>query len=223
MFLKIAGVTSLSILTLMSPTNSNTRPESSMPAASADGATTFAGMSDQFMKESMALSPSNASAMGYHKHVDPKTSKTIELDAQLDDLSVAGMERQRQFYAKWRERFRTETPLSSLNPQDAADWQLIDDQIALNLLELERIQTYRHNPTVAVELIGNAMFLPLTQDYAAKDIRVGHVLSRIREIPKLLDEVKKYLSDTDPTFVKTAIEENDGNIDLIEHLVKEQI
>ena len=39
-------------------------------------------------------------------------------------------------------------------PEDAADWRLIDDQIGQQLLEFDRIQNYRHNPTVYVELLG---------------------------------------------------------------------
>ena len=108
-------------------------------------------------------------------------------------------------------------------PQDAADWQLIDDQIGLNLLEFDKIQNYRHNPTVPVELIGNALFLPLTQSYAPHEVRLGHVLSRVRQIPRLLDQVKAYLSDADPIFISTAISENDGNIDLIQNEIAKEI
>ena len=53
------------------------------------------------------------------------------------------------------ERFHTETPVVSLDPQDAADYRLIDDQISQNLLELDHIQNYKHNPTVYVELLGS--------------------------------------------------------------------
>ena len=130
-------------------------------------------MTDQFVKDSLALSPVNASQAGYHKHKDPKTGKTIDLDAQLDDVSPQGMAAQEKFYREWRQRFQTETPVASLNAQDAADYRLIDDQIALNLLEFEHIQSYKHNPTGYVEMIGNAMFLPLTQEYASKEVRVG--------------------------------------------------
>ena len=201
-------------------------PQETNPAGKASdrsAAQKFAELSDQFMKDSLALSPSGASQAGYHKHVDPKTGKTIELDALLDDMSLEAMAEQRAFYQHWRERFHNETPVSALDPQDAADWQLIDDQIGLNLLEFDKIQSYRHNPTVPVELIGNALFLPLTQDYAPHDVRVGHVLSRVEAIPRLLTQVKQYLGDSDPVFVSTAIEENDGNIDLIEHTIAAEI
>jgi len=197
--------------------NSDARPSGASPAQK------FAELSDQFMKDSLALSPTSASAAGYHKHVDPKTGKTIELDALLDDMSLEAMAEQRAFYQNWRERFRNETPVSALDAQDAADWQLIDDQIGLNLLEFDKIQNYRHNPTAPVELIGNALFLPLTQDYASLDVRVGHVLSRVSAIPRLLTQVKRYLGDSDPIFITTAIQENDGNIDLIENMIASEI
>src|SRR6202046_674164 len=201
-------------------------PQETNPAGKASdrsAAQKFAKLSDQFMKDSLALSPSGASQAGYHKHVDPKTGKTIELDALLDDMSVEAMADQRAFYQRWREKFRNETPVSALDPQDAADWQLIDDQIGLNLLEFDKIQNYRHNPTVAVELIGGALFSPLTQNYAPHDVRLGHVLSRVAAVPRLLTQVKQYLSDTDPIFISTAIEENDANIDLIKTKIPAEI
>jgi uncharacterized protein (DUF885 family) len=175
----------------------------------------FAALSDQFMKDSLALSPVSASAAGYHTHLDSKTGQKIELDALLDDLSLESIAQQRAFYAAWRDRFHTETPVSSLDPEDAADWQLIDDQIGLNLLEFDKIQNYRHNPTVVVELIGNALFLPLTQTYAPHDVRIAQVLDRIQQIPRLLEQVKPYLADSDPIWITTAIQENQGNVELI--------
>jgi uncharacterized protein (DUF885 family) len=192
-------------------------------AQSAASSTKFAALSDRFMKESLALSPTSASAAGYHVHIDPRTGKKIELDAELDDLSLKAMDEQRAFYVRWRQRFRSETPLAALNPQDAADWSLIDDQISLNLLEFDEIRNYRHNPTVPVELIGNALFLPLMQNYAPLETRVSHVLSRMRQIPRLLDQVKAYLGDADPIYISTAVSENEGNLDLIEHDIAGQI
>jgi uncharacterized protein (DUF885 family) len=204
------------------PTNSQ---QSGQPydASHAAAAQKFAALSDQFMKDSLALSPSSASAAGYHSHLEAKTGKTIALDAELDDLSFESIARQRAFYANWRERFRNETPPSALDPEDAADWQLVDDQIGLNLLEFDRIQSYKHNPTVVVELIGNALFLPLTQNYAAHDVRVGHVLARVSQIPRLLAQVQPYLTNSDPIWISTAVEENAGNIDLIENTLAAEI
>jgi uncharacterized protein (DUF885 family) len=176
----------------------------------------FSQMSDEFVKNSLALSPVSASQAGYHKHTDPKTGKTIDLDAQLDDVSATGVAAQQTFYRDWRKRFQQETPIESLNPQDAADFRLIDDQIGLNLLEYDTIQNYKHNPTVYVELLGSGLFLPLTQEYASKEVRVGDVISRIEQIPRFLDQAKSQLTDADPIFISTAIDENEGNISLVD-------
>jgi uncharacterized protein (DUF885 family) len=179
----------------------------------------FAKLSEDFIHQTLALSPSTASQAGYHQHVDPKTGKTIALDALLDDVSPAGVAEQRRVYAQFRERFRTETPLATLGVEDAADWQLIDDQIALTLLEFDRIQNYKHNPTDYVELLGSALFQPLTDDYAPQDVRLGHILSRISATPRFLEQARGQLVDADPIFIKVAIEENEGNVDLIGHTI----
>jgi len=209
--------------TLMTLQPSNSQQQRQLSDASQAASRKFAALSDQFMKDSLALSPSSASAAGYHTHRDAKTGKTIALDAVLDDLSLESIAQQRAFYADWRERFHKETPAAALDPEDAADWQLVDDQIGNNLLEFDRIQSYKHNPTVVVELIGNALFLPLTQNYAAHDVRVGHVLARVGQIPRLLAQVQPYLSDSDPVWISTAVQENAGNIDLVEHMLAAEI
>ena len=192
----------------MSPNKTSTNPK-------------FLALCDQFVKESLALSPVGASQAGYHKHVDPKTKKTVELDAELDDVSAKAFAEQLRFYREWRQRFQKDTPIASLNAEDAADYRLIDDQISLALLELEKIQNYKHNPTVFVELLGNGLFLPLTQDYAPKDVRVGHVISRIAQIPRFLDQAKSQLADADPVYISTAVDENEGNIGQVDDLAKE--
>jgi uncharacterized protein (DUF885 family) len=179
----------------------------------------FSKLCEEFIHETLALSPTSASQAGYHEHVDPKTGKTIALDALLDDSSPAGIAEQRRIYGLWRERFRSEVPKASLNSEDAADWQLIDDQIGQNLLEFDRIQNYRHNPTGYVELVGNALFQPLTDDFASESVRLNDILSRVAAIPVFLNQARSELLDSDPIFIKVAVEENDGNIDLIQSTI----
>jgi uncharacterized protein (DUF885 family) len=179
----------------------------------------FAKLSEDFIHETLALSPSSASQAGYHKHVDPKTGRTIALDSLLDEVSPAGIAEQRRVYSQWRERFHTETPVASLGAEDAADWRLIDDQIGLNLLDLDRIQNYKHNPTGYVELLGSALFQPLTDEYAAEPARLGDVLSRVAATPTFLDQARSELVDADPIFIKVAVQENEGNIDLIQDTI----
>jgi uncharacterized protein (DUF885 family) len=220
----ILVVISLAIAsTASAQTRSDAAARQSRTKATLQAGQAFAALADRFVKESLALSPVSASYAGYHKHPRGKGGEMIELDAQLDDVSPTAFAEQRRFYSEWRERFKKEAPLSSLGLQDAADWRLIDDQIARNLLELDRIQNYKHNPTVFVELIGNGLFLPLSQQYAPQETRVGHVVSRIEQIPRFLEQARQALVDADPIFIKVAGEESDGNVDLIEKTVAAEV
>lgn len=218
--LRLVVVTLLLTTTVMAQA---TRKKATRHAPARPKPVSFAALSEQFIHDSLALSPSSASQAGYHRHLDRRTGKTIELDALLDDLSPAAITAQRRFYQAWRGRFRKETPLASLQVQEAADWRLIDDQITFALLELDRIQSYRYNPTGYVELVGNALFQPLTDEYAPKDVRLGHVLSRMAAVPRLLDQARQNLVEADPIFVKVAVEENDGNVELIEKTIGGEI
>ena len=186
------------------------------PAKAAPG--NFDNMAARFMYESLALSPINASQAGYHQHKGAN-GKLVELDAQLDEVSPAAVDAQRQFYLRWRQRFNA-LPATSLNREQKADLELIRDTIDLALLEFDHIQSYRHDPTIYVEAIGSALFLPMTQNYASPEVRLGHVVSRIEQIPRFLHQARQALADGDPIKTSTAIEENAGNIDLVRNDVK---
>ena len=54
-------------------------------------------------------------------------------------------------------------------------------------------------------------------------MRLGQILSRISQIPRFLSQAKQVLVDSDPIFIKVAIEENTGNVDLITDTIANQI
>src|SRR5262249_44884644 len=149
----------------------------------------------------------------YHRH------EGKSLDETIDDFSPAGIAAQRQFYNGFRarlERWNT----SSLAPEERADLQIVSDQIALGLLELDRIQGYRHNPTMYVELIGNGLFNLFVLEYAPNPQRIRHIIARLGRIPALLEQAKQNLADSPGIWTTVAIDENQGNIDLIDKEIR---
>src|SRR5438105_453744 len=64
----------LVLLLFVSSAMAQTTPQTSSQATSH-----FAQLADEFMKATLALSPTNASQAGYHKHVE--NGRTRELDA----------------------------------------------------------------------------------------------------------------------------------------------
>ena len=65
----------------------------------------FDGIVDDFVLDSLALSPSNATQAGYHSH------HGVSLDDRLDDFSAAGIDARRALLA------RTEARLAALKPE----------------------------------------------------------------------------------------------------------
>src|SRR5690242_7564492 len=112
---------------------------------------TFDQLSRELIYGSLALSPVAATANGYHQN------NGVPLDELLDDYSAAGLDEQRQFYQGMQTRFAA-LNTASLDKEQQADLALIQDNLGLQLLELDTIQSYKHNPTIYVELAGNALF-----------------------------------------------------------------
>jgi uncharacterized protein (DUF885 family) len=169
----------------------------------------FDQLVNDFVLDSLALSPSGATQAGYHSH------HGVSLDDELDDFSAAGLDAQRHLLS------RTETSLSALkldalDAEQRADARIMRDAIGASRLELDEIQSFRHNPTVYVELVGNALYTHYTLNYAPERQRFGHIIARLKRIPTLVQQAQSNLIDAPDIWNRVAREENAGNIDLID-------
>ena len=173
----------------------------------------FSKLTDDFVYGELALSPVAATSAGYHQH------RGESLDEKLDDFSRSGISEQRAFCRDIRDRLQS-IKLDSLSPEDRADYDMIQDQLALQLLELNHIQSFRHNPTVYVELVGNALFNPFVLEYAPKPKRYGQIIKRLQRVPILIQQGHENLVDAPAVWTRVAQQENDGNIELIDHTLR---
>jgi uncharacterized protein (DUF885 family) len=175
----------------------------------------FASLTDDFVYGSLALSPVSATSAGYHEH------KGVNLDEQIDDFSAAGIDQQHKFYSDLHNRLAA-IQQDSLSAEDRADFEIIDNNVNLSLLEFEKIQSYRHNPTVYVELVGNALFNPFVLEYAPIDKRYRAIIQRLQKIPALVQQGETNLMDSPEIWNRVAREENEGNLDLIDKALREK-
>ena len=182
------------------------------PAAKPD----LTSLTDDFVYGSLALSPASATSAGYHQH------KGVNLDEQLDDYSAAGIDQQHKFYSDFHNRLAA-IQQDSLSAEDRADFQIIDNQVNLSLLEFEKIQSYRHNPTEYVELVGNALFNPFVLEYAPLDQRYRAIIQRLQKIPALMQQGQANLMDAPEIWNRVAREENEGNLDLIDKTLRAKV
>jgi uncharacterized protein (DUF885 family) len=176
----------------------------------------FSKLTEEFVYGSLALSPVSATVAGYHEH------QGVRLDEKLDDYSQIGIQEQRRFFSGFRDRLALIKP-ESLTPEESADFQIIQNQVELALLDLTRIHSFRHNPTVYVELVGNALFNPFVLEYAPPETRFRHIIQRLFKVPELMQQARMNLTDSPEVWNRVAQEENDGNIDLIDKTLRERV
>jgi uncharacterized protein (DUF885 family) len=167
-----------------------------------------------FVYGSLALSPVSATATGYHEH------NHVPVDEILDDYSAAGIDAQRRFYLDIRSRIAG-LENTSLDQEQKADLEIIRNNAGIALLELDEIQSFKHNPTVYVELAGNALFSPYVLNYAPKEKRFAQITRRLEKMPALFAQAKSNLVDAPEVWNRVARDENKGNIELIDKTLRE--
>ena len=178
------------------------------------GPAEFEALRSEFVYETLALSPVSATAAGYHQHQGRK------LDEELDDLSAAGIEKQREFWRRWRKRL-ADVDEPALDAETRADLSLMRTQTESALLELEEIQNWRRNPAVYVETLGQALFTPYAVEYAPAEERWRHIIARLKAAPALLAAGRANLKQAPGAWSRVAREENEGNIALAEKTLRE--
>jgi uncharacterized protein (DUF885 family) len=173
----------------------------------------LARLSEEFVNTTLSFSPSAATAAGLH------SLRKLNLDDLLDDMSPANLDKQRQFYEDFRDRLG-KLNTAKLTPEDRADLTILQDRCDLETLELSEVQSYLHNPTIYVETVGAAVFPPFVLEYAPKPDRVRHILARLQKVPLLLNQATTNLTDAPLVWTRIAMDENQGNIDLVDKTIR---
>jgi uncharacterized protein (DUF885 family) len=184
---------------------------SNVKAASSDGQ--FERLVDDFVLGTLALSPTNATGIGYHIH------RGMVLDDMLDDFGPAGIAASRGLLHDIEARM-AKLNTAALDAEQRADIEIMHGALDATRLELEEIQGYRHNPTLYVELLGNGLYSPYVLRYAAVTERYRHIISRLNKVPELIRQAEANLQDSPDVWNRVAREENAGNVDLIDKTLR---
>ncbi len=176
----------------------------------------FSTIAEEFVLNSLTFSPSSATAAGYHRH------NGVPLDELLDEFSPATASRQRSYYARFSAGLRRDVNRERLAPEDRADFDMVTQLLALSRFELDEIQAWNHAPQLYAEVIGNALFVPYTLEYAPRNKRFYDILKRMERIPSRVLQAQANLKSAPRVWIDVAIAETKGNLDLIELLKKER-
>jgi uncharacterized protein (DUF885 family) len=174
----------------------------------------FEQLVDDFVFGTLALSPTNATSFGYHVH------HGVSLDDALDDFSPTGIAASKTLLSDIEARIGR-LDMGSLDAEQRADIDMMRDALGASRLELDEIQSYRHNPTTYVELLGNGLYSPYVLHYAPAPERYRHIITRLTKIPELIRQAEANLQDSPEVWNRVAREENTGNIGLIDTTLRD--
>jgi uncharacterized protein (DUF885 family) len=180
----------------------------------ADAQESLLHQENRFLLEELALHPVEATESGYHEH------KGVSLDAELDDIGPQAMARERALLEDARKCFAA-VDESRLSGEDKADLTLVRSSIEEEIFARDVRQPEHYRPERAVELIGTALFFPLTQSYGTEQQRLTNVLARMEQVPRYLDQERANLRESDPVFIDTAVNEAAGDKQVIAQIEKQ--
>lgn len=177
----------------------------------------FPALAEEFVFTTLSFSPSGATGSGLHERTDPKTGKKVVFDEMLDDFSPREIARERAFYEDFRARLHA-IPKAKLDPQTRVDYELLDNAVSFALFSIDDEQFYRRKPQNYAENLGNALFQPMSLEYADKDTRAAHFVSRLEQVPAFVEQAVANLQESNEIYRKIALEANEGVVAVVKEM-----
>src|SRR5213593_2627944 len=148
--------------------------------------------------------PTHATLDGVHTH-----------DDLLEDLSRHAVESEAHALAGYLRRL-DEIHNDALTDLERLEQRMLVDHIKARTFELEVVRTWERNPQfyadlIAASLAGQALFT-----HAPAPERARRVLSKLRQIPRMIQAARDNIKDPPGIFVKVGIETMRGALKFID-------
>jgi uncharacterized protein (DUF885 family) len=160
----------------------------------------FSSLVNDWYQDNFRAHPLLAGADGFH-----------QWDDKIDDVTPSGHEAERKRLHGWLDRFTAVDP-TALGQTDRDDREILIAQINAALLEEEKIQAWRHDPSRYSGLATEAVFATIKRDYAPLKDRMRFAIARERLIPAMLASAKAEIQDPPRIYVDVALENIEGAI-----------
>lgn len=153
---------------------------------------------DEYLAYLHEVHPTNATFDGVHLH-----------DDLLEDLSRQAVDGQIRDLGALARRLAAIDP-GRLTDSERLERPVLDSSIRARLFELERVRTWERNPQyyadiIATSLAGQALF-----EYAPLAERGRRIVSKLRQVPRLVQAARDNIKDAPGIFVKVGLESMRG-------------
>jgi uncharacterized protein (DUF885 family) len=159
---------------------------------------------DEYLSYLYEAHPTNATFDGVHLH-----------DDLLEDLSRQGIEGQVRDLGGFARRLAAIDP-ARLTDTERLERPALDSSIRARVFELEEVRSWERSPQhyadiLATSLAGQALF-----EYAPLAERARRVLSKLRQVPRVVQSARDNIKDAPGIFVKVGLESMRGTLRFID-------
>ena len=168
-------------------------------------AQTFHHLTDAYFDTYFKFNPTAGTSAGFHQY-----------DQQLEDYSAKAEADQIAFLHSYDKQLSAIDP-KALTPEDAADLQILINNIKSQLLSLETIRNWQKNPDNYSSGIAGSAFVIMERNYAPANTRLQAVVAREQKMPQVLLEARQNLRNPPRIFTEIALEQIDGNISFFQN------
>jgi uncharacterized protein (DUF885 family) len=170
------------------------------PASAAAAATPFQTFADRYFSALYLTEPTQGTAAGFHQY-----------DAPLEELSAGAFRDRADTLHRQLARLDS-LRHGTLSADDRIDAAMIDGAIRSELLEIETIQSWRHNPMLYVGLPGSAIDGLLKRNFAPPAERLRSATVRLRRVPAVLEAMRANIVDPPKEFTDLAVRMASGSV-----------
>ena len=155
---------------------------------------------DEYFDALFEWSPSTATAIGFHQY-----------DSRIEDFSPAAISR-RVDRLKQLESGLMRARTGKLTVDEEIDADIIGSQIKAELLDIETLQTWRHNPMNYVGLPGGTIDGLMKRNFAPPAERLRSMVSRLKGVPALMKAMKENIQNPPHELTDLAFRMAHGSV-----------
>jgi hypothetical protein len=148
--------------------------------------------------------PTYATLDGVHTH-----------DDLLEDLSRQAVEREVHTLTGYLRRLDEIKP-DGMTPVERLEHRMVSDNLRGRIFELEQVRTWERHPQHYSDLIGSSLAGQVLFTYAPAPERARRVLSKLRQVPRLIQAARDNIKDPPGIFVKVGLETMRGALTFID-------
>jgi uncharacterized protein (DUF885 family) len=164
---------------------------------------------DEFFDSYFQFNPSSGTASGFHQY-----------DAQLEDYSRSGVDKQVAWANEWLGRL-AKFDAKSLDKEQRQDYEMVVANLKGTLLDLQEIRSWEKNPDRYSSGIASSAFVIMSRRFAPPEERLKSLIAREKQMPEAFKFARQNLKNPPRIYTEVALQQVPGIVGFFQKDVPE--